>query len=94
MSEIAPGAPVIITDAFGQEIQTRARSGVEKGHKFPVVWVERPLKNGDTDCAPWPLEAVRPDDELTRFASLARKLIQVPKAEIDAERAKERGVGS
>ncbi len=30
------------------------------------------------------------DDGLTRFASLAKKLVQVPKHEIDAERAKER----
>jgi hypothetical protein len=30
------------------------------------------------------------DDALTRFASLVKKLVQVPKREIDAERAKER----
>ena len=60
-SEIAPGACVIITDAFGREIRTRALSSVESdGHSFPVIWVERPLKDGSTDRVPWPLEAVRP----------------------------------
>ena len=52
---------VVITDAFGTEIPTTALSGVETaGHSFPVVWVERPLKDGGTDKAPWPVEAVRP----------------------------------
>lgn len=60
-SEITPGTPVVITDASGTEIRTRALSGVETtGHNFPVVWVERPLKDGSTEPAPWPLEAVRP----------------------------------
>jgi hypothetical protein len=59
--DIAPGTPVIITDASGTEIPTTALSGIEtEGHSFPVVWVERPLTNGSTDRAPWPLEAVRP----------------------------------
>ena len=52
---------MVITDAFGQEIRTRALSGIETdGHSFPVVWVERPLKTGGTERAPWPAEAVRP----------------------------------
>jgi hypothetical protein len=60
-AEISPGMAVIITDAFGTEIKTTALSGVEtEGHSFPVVWVERPLKDGGTDRVPWPLEAVRP----------------------------------
>jgi hypothetical protein len=59
-TDIAPGVPVIITDAYGAEIRTTALSGIEtEGHSFPVVWVERPLKAGGTDRAPWPLEAVR-----------------------------------
>jgi hypothetical protein len=61
-SAIAPGSPVIITDADGNELKTRALSGVEVGGRgsFPVVRVERPLKDGSTESAPWPLEAVRP----------------------------------
>jgi hypothetical protein len=60
-TEISLGTPVIIVDAYGQEIRTRALSGIESdGHSFPVVWVERPLKDGSTDRVPWPLEAVRP----------------------------------
>jgi hypothetical protein len=61
-SEIAPGSPVIITDADGNEFKTRALSGVEVDGRgsFPVVRVERPLKDGSTESAPWPLEAVRP----------------------------------
>jgi len=59
--EITEGMPVIITDAFGHETKTLALSGIEvAGHTFPVIWVERPLKNGKTEPAPWPLEAVRP----------------------------------
>ena len=60
--EITPGSPVIITDAYGNEIKTRALSGVEVDRRgsFPVVRVERPLKDGSTESAPWPLEAVRP----------------------------------
>ena len=60
-TEITSGVPVIITDAYGAEIRTKALSGIESdGHSFPVVWVERPLKDGGTEPAPWPLEAVRP----------------------------------
>lgn len=60
-TEIAPGTAVVITDAYGDEIQTVALSGVETaGHSFPVVWVERPLNDGTSERAPWPLEAVRP----------------------------------
>lgn len=60
-AEITNGTAVVITDAYGNEIHTIALSGVETtGHSFPVVWVERPLKTGGTEPAPWPLEAVRP----------------------------------
>jgi hypothetical protein len=61
ITDIAPGVRVIITDAYGTEIQTTALSGVEtSGNSFPVVWVERPLNSGGTEHAPWPLEAARP----------------------------------
>lgn len=59
---IAAGDHVVITDAYGSEIVTVALSGPEfKGHTFPVVWVQRPLKGGGTEPAPWPLESVRLD---------------------------------
>jgi len=59
--EITAGSLVIITDAYGNEIKTRALSGVEVDGRgsFPVVRVERPLKDGSKESAPWPLEAVR-----------------------------------
>ena len=61
MDDLEPGTGVLITDAYGQTIPTRALSGVEKaGHSFPVVWVERPLTDGTTDRVPWPADAVRP----------------------------------
>ena len=60
--EITAGSPVIITDAYGNEIKTRALSGIEVDGRgaFPIVRVERPLNDGSTESAPWPLEAVRP----------------------------------
>lgn len=58
---IAAGDQVVITDAWGEGLTTEALSGVETaGHSFPVVWVARPLRNGETERAPWPAEAVRP----------------------------------
>lgn len=60
-TSIVPGSRVIITDALGNKIETKALSGVETSQRgFPVVWVERPLKDGSTERAPWPLWAVRP----------------------------------
>lgn len=57
--DIAPGIAVIIRDANGTEIPATALSGIEtEGHSFPVVWVQRPLADGGTDRAPWPLGAV------------------------------------
>jgi hypothetical protein len=47
-SEITAGSTVIITDAYGNEIKARALSGVEVEGRdgFPVIRVERPLKDG------------------------------------------------
>ena len=57
---IAAGSRVIITDADGVEHEVDALSGVEiKGHSFPLVWVNRPLKSGDFEPTPWPAESVR-----------------------------------
>jgi hypothetical protein len=57
---IEPGVRVVITDAGGDEHVVEALSGiVQKGHSFPIVWVNRPLASGDFEPMPWPAEAVR-----------------------------------
>lgn len=57
---IQAGTKVIITDAEGVDHEVEALSGVEqKGHAFPLVWVNRPLASGDFEPMPWPVEAVR-----------------------------------
>jgi hypothetical protein len=58
---IDTGRKVVITDAMGNESEAVALSGVEtEGHAFPVVWIERPMRDGATEPAPWPAEYVRP----------------------------------
>jgi len=53
---IAPGANLLIRDAFGEEHPALALSSPERaGHSFPVVWV----KTETEERVPWPLEAVR-----------------------------------
>jgi hypothetical protein len=55
------GDKLVAEDAFGNVFETRAVSDVEiEGHNFPVVWIERPLKDGTTERVPWPADAVRP----------------------------------
>ena len=57
---IEAGARVIITDADGQEHEVEALSGIEqKGHAFPLVWVNRPLVSGEFEPTPWPADSVR-----------------------------------
>jgi hypothetical protein len=57
---ITAGMRVIITDADGSDHEVEALSGVEqKGHAFPLVWVNRPLTSGGFEPMPWPAEAVR-----------------------------------
>ena len=59
-TSIAAGTRVIITDADGAEHEVEALSGIEqKGHAFPLVWVNRPLVSGDFEPTPWPADAVR-----------------------------------
>jgi hypothetical protein len=59
-TEISPGTIVIVTDAAGVEHEVEALSGVqEKGHAFPLVWVNRPLASGGFEPIPWPAESVR-----------------------------------
>jgi hypothetical protein len=57
---IGPGVKVVITDAEGKEWETEALSAVEqKGHAFPLVWVNRPLVSGEFEPIPWPADSVR-----------------------------------
>ncbi len=57
---IQAGTRVIVTDADGVEHEVEALSGIEqKGHAFPLVWVNRPLVSGEFEPMPWPAEAVR-----------------------------------
>lgn len=59
-TEISAGTTVIVTDAAGAEHEVEALSGVEqKGHAFPLVWVNRPLTSGGFEPTPWPADAVR-----------------------------------
>lgn len=63
MAEIAPGIPVIITDAYGTEHPAIATSGITKSHArgFPIVWVIGDLFRDDNPV-PWPAEDVRAFD--------------------------------
>ena len=57
---IQAGVRVVITDADGVDHEVEALSGIEqKGHAFPLVWVNRPLVSGRFEPTPWPAEAVR-----------------------------------
>lgn len=58
--EIKAGVSVVITDAEGDEYKVEALSGVETTrHLFPIVWVNRPLRDGGFEPTPWPAESVR-----------------------------------
>jgi len=59
MSGIEPNTWVVVTDAEGDEYRVEALTGIEQGHKFPIVWVNRPLFQGGFDPMPWPAESVR-----------------------------------
>jgi hypothetical protein len=60
---IEAGTPVIITDAEGVDHEATALTGIEeKGHAFPLVWVNRPLVSGDFEPTPWPADSVRAAD--------------------------------
>lgn len=61
MESIKAGDDVLIFDVDGRAHEAKAVSGVESdGHWFPIVWVNRPLVNGETDLVAWPADAVRP----------------------------------
>jgi hypothetical protein len=67
--QIKPGARLVVTTAFGEEVERRAVTGVEQGDKFPVVWVcseeewRRAQGNGGKpEADPWPVEYVRVEE--------------------------------
>jgi hypothetical protein len=53
-----PGEQVIVTDAFGEDHEATAESGVERGRDFLIVWVRFPGRAGDKPI-PWPFTDVR-----------------------------------
>lgn len=63
MADIAPGTPVIITDAYGTEHRAIATSGITRSHArgFPIVWVTGDHFHDDNPV-PWPAEDVRAID--------------------------------
>jgi hypothetical protein len=58
---INAGDDIIITDANGIEWKSVALSAVQHGdgHRFPIVWVKRPLTGGEFEPMPWPAGSVR-----------------------------------
>ena len=66
MTSIERGTRVIVRDAFGQELERRALSGVEPGDTFAIVWacredewMEAEADGREPDATPWPAEDVR-----------------------------------
>ena len=58
MGSVEPGAAVVVVDAFGNEHDMVALTGVETdGHDFPVVWVRDPQRRESR--IPWPVESLR-----------------------------------
>jgi hypothetical protein len=56
---IEPNTMVRITDANGDTHDVEALSGVTRGHKMAVVWVNVPRKTGASyEPMPWPAEYV------------------------------------
>ena len=97
------GDLVAVRDAEGRWLRKVALSRIVAGGDFPVVWVDWEGGEESDGGHPWPCEDVRPLDEhpdaltreqfasrrpFERFENLTRKLVNVPKSEIDAERRK------
>jgi hypothetical protein len=54
------GDKVEVCDAAGDWHQvTASRDGVDKGHRFPVLWVKGTGRNNRPYELPWPIESVR-----------------------------------
>jgi hypothetical protein len=60
------GTPVLVRDAFGDELPRVALSGPKRGEDFPIVVVCRPEEwkaaydeGREPDGVPWPREDVR-----------------------------------
>jgi hypothetical protein len=55
-----PSSDASDASVVGVEHEVEALSGIEqKGHAFPLVWVNRPLVSGEFEPMPWPADAVR-----------------------------------
>jgi hypothetical protein len=55
---VVAGDPVRIRDAAGDWWDAIADSSVERGHKFPILWIKGVGKNGQPYRMPWPIDAV------------------------------------
>lgn len=55
---VAAGDPVRVRDAAGDWHDAIADSRVERGHKFPILWIKVTGRNGQPCRLPWPIEAV------------------------------------
>lgn len=63
---VVAGDSVRIRDAAGDWHQAIADSGVERGHRFPILWVNTVGRNGQPCRLPWPIEAVVAPTETTQ----------------------------
>jgi hypothetical protein len=62
VSDIQPGASIVVTDASGFKHHAFATSRIEgrsRGHSFPVIWVS--FERGGQSI-PWPVESVELSD--------------------------------
>ena len=64
--KIERGTPVVVRDAFGEELRRVALSAPKRGEDFPVVWVCRPeeweaaqAEGREPEGVPWPREDVQ-----------------------------------
>gem|GEM_PF-5692654 len=57
------GEAVRIQDAAGDWHDATAASGVERGDKFPIVWVDTFMWDGKACRLPWPLGYIEPAEQ-------------------------------
>ena len=58
-TEIEPGTRLLVIDANGFKFPATATTGIERGDRFPIVWIEfDDEQNRDGDPLPWPADAV------------------------------------
>jgi hypothetical protein len=58
-----PGDPIRIQDASGDWHDATAASGVERGDKFPIVWVDTTGRDGKPCRLPWPTGYIEPAEK-------------------------------